>query len=121
MTNSKNLLNEKYCDIDGSFGLHDYSMSIDLRNQHKSFFTEIFRKVFTNFEKLDRNFHNSPYKYGSNKLTMKGSGWASFPLIDPDKSKGSGNQGPYWSDTVMSQFRFEGKPFYVFSNLIAQN
>ena len=72
MTGIKQILNAKYCDIDNTFGLHDYDVNIVLRNQNQSFFTEVFRKVFTNFEKLDKQFHNSPYKNGSNKLSTKG-------------------------------------------------
>lgn len=32
VTNTESILNEKYCDIDSHFGLHDYSITIDLRN-----------------------------------------------------------------------------------------
>ena len=32
ITNVESILNEKYCDIDPSFGLHDYNISVELRN-----------------------------------------------------------------------------------------
>ena len=54
---------------------------------------------------------NSPYKKGSNKLSRPGQGYASFYLIQSEK-----NERNY-----SSQHRFEGKPFYEFSSLIAQN
>ena len=33
VTQVENILNEKYCDIDPHFGLHDYTITIDVRNQ----------------------------------------------------------------------------------------
>lgn len=32
--------NPKYCDIDSSFGLHDYTVSLDMRNSKRSFLCE---------------------------------------------------------------------------------
>jgi len=32
MTGLTSILNSKYCDCDGTFGLHDYTVSINLRN-----------------------------------------------------------------------------------------
>jgi hypothetical protein len=32
MTGLTRILNEKYCDCDGTFGLHDYNISVCLRN-----------------------------------------------------------------------------------------
>lgn len=72
MTGLTSILNEKYCDCDGTFGLHDYGITIDVRNQKQSFFCEIFRKVFTQQASLDKNFISSPYKKGSNKLSKPG-------------------------------------------------
>ena len=54
ITKTESILNEKYCDIDSHFGLHDYSVKIDLRNQKDSFYSETFRKVFTRVEDLER-------------------------------------------------------------------
>ena len=33
ITKVDSILNPKYCDIDSTFGLHDYNITIDLRNQ----------------------------------------------------------------------------------------
>ena len=32
ITKVENILNEKYCDIDPSFGLHDYTITVEIRN-----------------------------------------------------------------------------------------
>jgi hypothetical protein len=76
------ILNSKYCDIDSSFGLHDYQVEIELRNSQQVFFSEIFRKVFTKLDPLarDRRF-------------------ADFKLLQTQSS-----QTPL--------FRFKGRPFY---------
>lgn len=111
MTGLPKILNEKYCDCDGTFGLHDYNVQISVRNQKESFFTEVFRKVFTKEESLEKNFKSSPYKYGSNKLSKAGQGYASFPLFEPKPN----------DRHFVAQHRFKGRPFYEFSNLIAQN
>ena len=47
MTQIKNISNAKYCDIDSTFGLHDYEVTLELRNSKESFINETFRKVFT--------------------------------------------------------------------------
>lgn len=47
ITELSSILNLKYCDIDSTFGLHDYTITIDIRNSKQSFICEIFRKVFT--------------------------------------------------------------------------
>ena len=47
LTKLTNITNVKYCDIDQTFGLHDYTVTVDLRNSKTSFINEIFRKVFT--------------------------------------------------------------------------
>ena len=38
ITKVGSILNPKYCDIDSTFGLHDYTITIDLRNQKQTFF-----------------------------------------------------------------------------------
>jgi hypothetical protein len=43
----KSVTNPKYCDIDSTFGLHDYTITVDIHNSKQSFLCEIFRKVFT--------------------------------------------------------------------------
>lgn len=71
ITKTESILNEKYCDIDSHFGLHDYTITIDLRNQKETFFSETFRKVFTKLEDIER-----PEKsYGPQDS------WAKFHLL----------------------------------------
>lgn len=66
LVKSDSILNPKYCDIDQAFGLHDYTISIELRNQRSVFFSEIFRKVFVKVDDIERT------KTGS---------WANFYLL----------------------------------------
>lgn len=93
---SESILNPKYCDIDSSFGLHDYTISIELRNQRSLFFSEIFRKVFTKAEDIEKT---------------RTSSWANFYLLQSEHGDRYYNQN----------YRFEGRPFYQFDNLIMQN
>jgi hypothetical protein len=53
VTKVDSILNEKYCDIDPEFGLHDYTVSVELRNQKQTFFGETFRKVFAKGEDIE--------------------------------------------------------------------
>lgn len=100
MTRLDSILNAKYCDIDPSFGLHDYTISIELRNTKAIFFSETYNKVFTKVEQLEK------------PDAKIGSGWANFNLIQSE------SQDRYYSN---NQVRFPGKPFYQFDNLITQN
>jgi hypothetical protein len=61
----KSITNPKYCDIDSTFGLHDYQVTVDIRSSSQSYFCEIFRKVFT------KDLHH---------------GYAHFILVDSDDS-----------------------------------
>jgi len=79
----------KYCDIDTTFGLHDYQVTVDLRNSQTSFINEVFRKVFTKVEFLE-------------------SKWAVFELIQSE------SDARYYSESA----RFPGKPFYQWKSLI---
>ena len=47
ITELKSVTNPKYCDIDSTFGLHDYQVTVDIRNSKQSYLSEVFRKVFT--------------------------------------------------------------------------
>jgi hypothetical protein len=47
ITELKSVTNPKYCDIDSTFGLHDYQISVDIRSSTQSYLCETFRKVFT--------------------------------------------------------------------------
>ena len=47
VTELTSVTNPKYCDIDSTFGLHDYQITIDIRSSTQSYLCEIFRKVFT--------------------------------------------------------------------------
>ena len=82
--------------IDPAFGLHDYTISVELRNQRSLFFSEIFRKVFIKVEDIERT---------------KTSSWANFYLLQSE------NNDRYYN----ANYRFEGRPFYQFDNLIMQN
>ena len=59
------MTNPKYCDIDSTFGLHDYQITVDIRSSTQSYFCEVFRKVFT------KDIH---------------SGYAHFILVESDDS-----------------------------------
>ena len=48
------ILQKKFCDIDSQFGLHDYTVTVALRNSKVSFVDEVFRKVFT--KETDRDW-----------------------------------------------------------------
>ena len=74
ITRTSSILNAKYCDIDSSFGLHDYTITVDLRNQKQSFFSETFRKVFTKVEDIEK-----PEKI--NKYGPQQDSWFVFPLV----------------------------------------
>ena len=58
VTRVDSILNEKYCDIDPEYGLHDYTVSVELRNQKQTFFGETFRKVFCKGEDIEYNTIN---------------------------------------------------------------
>jgi hypothetical protein len=63
VTELKSVTNPKYCDIDSTFGLHDYQITVDIRSSTQSYLCETFRKVFT------KDLH---------------SGFAWFVLVDSD-------------------------------------
>lgn len=72
MTELTSILNQKFCDIDSKFGLHDYEIQLDLRNSRQSFFSETFRKVFTTQEQLE---------YGGRSSRSRQGGYAVFNLL----------------------------------------
>lgn len=47
VTELTSVTNPKYCDIDSTFGLHDYQVTVDVRSSSESYLNETFRKVFT--------------------------------------------------------------------------
>ena len=111
MTQTQSILNQKFCDIDSTFGLHDYQMQIDVRNHGQSFFSHTFRKVFTNYDQFEKHFHHSPYKSSNKVLSRANQGYAVFNLIQSEVGD------RFFYD---NQFRFEGRPFYSFSTMIAK-
>lgn len=94
ITKIETILNQKYCDIDSTFGLHDYTVIVDVRNQRQTFFSETFRKVFTKAENIEEG--------GKRRSMHRGPRYADFWLIRSEKSD-FGYSGSY---------RFEGMPFY---------
>jgi hypothetical protein len=47
ITELQSVTNPQYCDIDSTFGLHDYQITVDIRSSTQSYLCETFRKVFT--------------------------------------------------------------------------
>lgn len=90
VTRTQSILNEKYCDIDPTFGLHDYEVQVAIRNSKDSFFAETFRKVFTKADNL--------------------TDYACFQLVESETN------ARYYSVS----HRFAGRPFYQFDNLLTR-
>ena len=56
ITELTSITNPKYCDIDSTFGLHDYTITVDIRSSTQSYLCETFRKVFTKPQDLRSGF-----------------------------------------------------------------
>ena len=70
MTGLKEIYQNKFCDIDSQFGLHDWTVLIDLHNSSTSFISESYTKVFT--KNVDAKWANFTFDVSDGHIQFKG-------------------------------------------------
>lgn len=84
MTGLQQIYQNKFCDIDSEFGMHDWTVLIDLHNSKTSFVSEAFTKVFT--KQVDRQ-------------------WAHFTLVESEANARRFNDSISFAGNLFYEWR----------------